>query len=90
MTFECARLASVRRIVHISVTNPDPHSDLPYFRGKGQLEDALRELDGVSHAILRPTMLYSVEDILPNNIDWTLRRFPLVLLPANGRYSIRR
>ena len=87
--FECAKLAGVRRIVHISITNPDPKSDLPYFRGKGQLEDALRELDGVSHAILRPTVLYSAEDILLNNIAWTLRKFPLVLLPGRGEYGIQ-
>ena len=81
--FEAAKAAGVRRIVHISITNPDPKSDLPYFRGKGQLEDKLRDL-GVSYAILRPTVLYSTEDILINNIAWTLRRFPLVLLPGNG------
>ena len=87
--FQAARTAGVRRIVHISITNPDPDSDLPYFRGKGQLEQALRELDGVSHAILRPTVLYSVEDILLNNIAWTLRKFPLVLLPGMGQYGIQ-
>ena len=87
--FECAKLAGVRRIVHISITNPDPTSDLPYFRGKGQVEDALRQLDGVSHAILRPTVLYSTEDILLNNIAWTLRKFPLVLLPGSGQYGIQ-
>ena len=87
--FEAAKLAGVRRIVHISITNPDPNSDLPYFRGKGQLEEALRGLEGVSHAILRPTVLYSTEDILLNNIAWTLRKFPLVLLPGRGDYRIQ-
>ena len=87
--FEAAQAAGVRRIVHISITNPDAQSDLPYFRGKGQLEDALRELQGVSHAILRPTVLYSVEDVLLNNIAWTLRRFPVVFLPGNGKYGIQ-
>ena len=86
--FEAAKLAGVRRIVHISITNPDPESDLPYFRGKGQLEEALRDL-GVSYAILRPTVLYSVEDILLNNIAWTVRKFPLVPLPGKGEYSIQ-
>ena len=86
--FECAKLAGVRRIVHISITNPDPNSDLPYFRGKGQLEDALRGL-GVSYAILRPTVLYSVEDILLNNIAWTVRKFPIVPLPGSGKYGIQ-
>ena len=87
--FEAAQRAGVRRIVHISITNPDPQSDLPYFRGKGQLEDALRDLEGVSHAILRPTVLYGAEDILLNNIAWTLRRFPLVFLPGRGKYGIQ-
>lgn len=53
--FNAARDAGVRRIVHVSITNPDPESDLPYFRGKGQLEEYLRGIDGISHAILRPT-----------------------------------
>ena len=87
--FQAAREAGVRRIVHVSITNPDPQSDLPYFRGKGQLEDALRDLEGVSHAILRPTVLYSAEDILLNNIAWTLRKFPAVFLPGRGDYGIQ-
>ena len=86
--FDAARASGVRRIVHISVTNPDPGSPLPYFRGKGEVEDALRELD-VSYAILRPTLLYSTEDILLNNIAWTLRKFPVVLLPGSGNYGIQ-
>ena len=86
--FQAAKAAGVRRIVHISITNPDPNSDLPYFRGKGQIEDFLRELD-LPHAILRPTVLWSIEDILLNNIAWTLRKFPLVLLPGNGNYPIQ-
>ena len=86
--FGAARDAGVRRIVHISVTNPDPNSHLPYFRGKGQLEEALRGL-GLSYAILRPTVLYSTEDILMNNIAWTLRKFPVVLLPGTGKYGIQ-
>ena len=86
--FQAARAAGVRRIVHISITNPDPESPLPYFGGKGQLEEALRAT-GVTYAILRPTVLYSAEDILLNNIAWTLRRFPVVLLPGSGDYGIQ-
>jgi NADH dehydrogenase len=86
--FQAAKAAGVRRIVHISITNPDPASPLPYFRGKGQLEDALRDL-GLSYAILRPTVLYSVEDILLNNIAWTVRKFPIVPLPGSGKYGIQ-
>ena len=86
--FKAAKAAGVRRIVHISIINPDPHSPLPYFRGKGQVEDALRA-SGVSYAILRPTVLYSAEDVLLNNIAWALRRFPVFLLPGTGRYNIQ-
>lgn len=86
--FDAAKAAGVRRIVYVSITNPDPESDLPYFRGKGQLEEYLESL-GVSYAILRPTVLYSVEDVLLNNIAWTLRRFPVTLLPGKGEYGIQ-
>ena len=87
--FEAAK--SGRRTAHRPHQHHEPgpqNSDLPYFRGKGQLEDALRNL-GVSYAILRPTVLYSTEDILLNNIAWTVRKFPLVLLPGNGKYGIQ-
>ena len=36
--FQAAKEAGVRRIVHVSITNPDINSDLPYFRGKAELE----------------------------------------------------
>ena len=31
----------MERIVHTSITHPDAQSELPYFRGKAQLEAAL-------------------------------------------------
>ena len=87
--FQAARKAGVHHIVHVGITNADPGSDLPYFQGKGQLEDALRDLEDVSHAILRPTVLYGTEDILLNNIAWTLRKFPAVFLLGRGEYGIQ-
>lgn len=87
--FDAARDAGVRRIIHVSITNAGPDSDLPYFRGKGQLEEYLRSLYGISHAILRPTVLYSLEDVLLNNMAWTLRRFPIVLMPGRGDYALQ-
>jgi len=50
--FQAAKDAGVRRIVHVSITNPDLNSDLPYFRGKAELEANLRAL-GVSYCIRR-------------------------------------
>ena len=58
--FEAAKRAGVTRIVHISITNPDRNSDLPYFSGKAEMEDHLRST-GLSHCILRPTVLFGRE-----------------------------
>ena len=40
---EAAVEAGVRRIVHISITNPSENSPLPYFRGKALVEKAIHE-----------------------------------------------
>ena len=80
--------AGVKRIVHISITNPSPDSDLPYFWGKAANEQAVLE-SGLSYAILRPTVLFGKEDILINNIAWLLRRFPFFAIPGNGNYKLQ-
>ncbi len=86
--FNAAKEAGVERIVHVSITNPSLDSHLEYFSGKAQLEAALQNL-GVSHAILRPTVLFGKEDILINNIAWMLRKFPLFGVFGNGRYRLQ-
>jgi NADH dehydrogenase len=86
--FQAAKDAGVRRIVHVSITNASAASSLPYFRGKGEIEDALKSL-GVSFAILRPTVIFGPEDILINNIAWFLRRFPVFGIPGDGEYLIQ-
>lgn len=53
----CAKASGVRRIVHISVSNPSPDSSLPYFRGKALVEQAVIE-SGLSYAIVRPTVVF--------------------------------
>jgi NADH dehydrogenase len=86
--FSAAKEAGVRRIIHVSITNPDIHSDLPYFRGKAELERALVAL-GVSYCILRPTVLFGKEDVLINNIAWTLRHLPVFGLFGSGDYKLQ-
>jgi uncharacterized protein YbjT (DUF2867 family) len=86
--FKAAREAGLERIVHVSITNPAQDSQLEYFRGKAQLETALRDL-GVSYAILRPAVLFGQEDILINNIAWTLRRLPVFGLFGDGQYRLQ-
>lgn len=86
--FECAKSAGVRKIVHISVTNASEDDQLPYYRGKAHQEKALREL-GLPYSIIRPTLVFGVEDILVNNIAWTIRTFPVVPIFGNGEYRVQ-
>jgi uncharacterized protein YbjT (DUF2867 family) len=68
----------------ITLTN----SDLPYFRGKAELERALMEL-GLSYCILRPTVLFGKEDVLINNIAWALRHMPVFGVFGSGDYKLQ-
>ena len=80
--------AGVRRIVHISITGATGESNLPYFRGKGQAEDYIRD-SGLAYSIVRPTVIFGVEDILINNIAWFLRRFPVFPVAGRGDYPLQ-
>lgn len=84
----CAADAGVRRVVHLSVTNPSLDSPLPYYRGKAIVEKAIAE-SGLSYAIVRPTLVYALGDILVNNIAWLLRRFPAFAVFGDGRYRVQ-
>ena len=86
--FEAAKKAGVKRIVHVSITNPTLDSPLEYFSGKATLEEALKA-SGISYAILRPTVLFGKEDILINNIAWMLRKFPLFGVFGDGNYRLQ-
>jgi uncharacterized protein YbjT (DUF2867 family) len=83
-----AKKAGVRKIVHASIANPSLDSPLAYYRGKAELERAIRE-SGLHYAILRPTVIFGVEDILINNIAWFLRHFPVFAVPGSGEYGIQ-
>lgn len=83
-----AEAAGVKRIVHVSITNPSLQSPLSYFRGKAELEEAIRG-SSLSYAILRPAVLFGEGGILINNIAWLLRRFPLFAIPGDGQYRVQ-
>ncbi len=85
---QAAKNAGVRRVVHVSITNPSLDSPLPYFRGKALLEQTIQG-SGLSYAILRPAVIFGKEDILINNIAWLLRKFPVFVIPGKGDYSLQ-
>lgn len=83
-----ARAAGVRRIVHISITNPSLDSPLPYFSGKALNEKIVVD-SGLGYSILRPTLIFGREDILINNVAWILRRFPFFAQIGDGQYRLQ-
>ena len=85
---DAARAAGIRRVVHVSIAHADSRSPLPYYRGKGQVEEAVAA-SGLSYAIVRPTLVYGDVDILVNNIAWFLRRLPVAGVPGDGSYLVR-
>jgi len=80
--------AGVRRMVHVSITNPSPDSRLPYFRGKAEVEKTIAE-SKLSYAILRPAVLFGDQGILINDIAWFLRRLPVFAIPGSGQYRLQ-
>ncbi len=86
--FAAARAVGVRRVVHISILNPERGTGLAYYEGKLALERMLAA-SGLSHAILRPGVLFGGGDILINNIAWALRHLPVFGVFGDGRYPIR-
>jgi uncharacterized protein YbjT (DUF2867 family) len=83
-----AEKAGIRRMVHISITNPAEESPFPYFRGKALVEKAIID-SKLSHAIVRPALIFGAEGILINNIAWLLRKFPLFAVPGSGDYRVQ-
>jgi uncharacterized protein YbjT (DUF2867 family) len=85
---QAAKEAGVRRIVHLSIANPSLDSHLPYYSGKALVEMAIAD-SGLSYAILRPTVIFGIEDILLNNTAWFARHFPVFAIPGSGRYQLQ-
>ena len=85
---KAAEKAGIRRIVHISISNPSEDSPFPYFKGKALVEKAITN-SKLSYAIVQPTVIFGTEGILINNITWLLRRFPIFAVPGSGDYRIQ-
>jgi uncharacterized protein YbjT (DUF2867 family) len=98
--YDAARAAGVRRVVQLSVAHASPDSPYAYFRGKAAVEAALAS-SGLSHAIVRPTLVFGDGEVLVNNIARLLRRLPCCCsrvppagfvrsLPRTSRSSVSR
>ena len=85
---KAAEEAGVRRIVHISITNPSEESPFPYFKGKALVEKAIID-SKLAYAIVRPALIFGMEGTLINNIAWLLRKFPLFTIFGSGDYQVQ-
>jgi NADH dehydrogenase len=83
-----AAAAGVRKVVHISVSNPRWDDPLDYYAGKARAEAVVRE-SGTHWAVVRPTLIFGPGDILINNIAWLLRRVPVFFIPGHGTYRLQ-
>ncbi len=83
-----AAAAGVRKVIHISVSNPTDDSPLDYYAGKARTEAVVRE-SGLPWAVVRPTLIFGRGDILINNIAWLLRRVPVFFIPGTGAYRVQ-
>jgi len=88
MLIDAAVRAGVGRFVHVSVSNASLDSRLGYYRGKAEVDEAVRQ-SGLSHAIVRPTLVVGPHDVLSGNIAWFLRRFPVFPVPDGGRSRLQ-
>jgi uncharacterized protein YbjT (DUF2867 family) len=80
--------AGVRKVVHISVSNPSADSRLDYYAGKARTEEVVRD-SKLAWAIVRPTLIFGPGDILINNIAWLLRHMPIFFIPGRGEYRVQ-
>ncbi len=83
-----AQAAGVRKIVHVSVSNADEGSDLPYYKNKGRIERLVHD-SGIDYTILRPALVVGRGDILVNNIAFFLRRLPVFAIFGRGDYRLQ-
>ena len=88
MLVDAAVRARVRRLVYVSVSNASLDSRLGYYRGKAEVDAAVRG-SGLPHAIVRPTLVVGPADVLTANIAWFLRRFPVFPVPDGGAYRLQ-
>ena len=70
------------------MANATTDSKLPYFRGKGQVEEILMGM-GNPYTIIRPTLVFGAGDLLLNNMAWALRRFLVFPVFGKGDYKIQ-
>ncbi len=86
---EASKSARVDRFVQVSVPPAPPslETGLPYLVYKRQVDAAISE-SGLSHRIVRPTLLFGRRDVLLSVMMRTMRRYPLFPMFGDGSYHV--
>ena len=79
-----ARLAGVRRLVHVSAIGADRNSDSAYARTKAEAEQAVHE-EFRDAVIIRPSILFGPEDDFFNRFAAMTRYSPFLPLIGGGK-----
>jgi len=86
---DAAREAGVGRFVHMSALGARPDAGAtPYHRTKAAAEDVVRT-SGLSHAILRPSLIAAPENEVLRTLVTMLRMSPIVPVIGNGLYQLQ-
>lgn len=80
--------AGVRKVVHISVSNPSVDSPFDFYAGKARTEEIVRG-SGLPWAMVRPTLIFGAGEVLINNIAWLLRNMPVFVIPDLGHFRVQ-
>lgn len=82
---EQSRAAGIDRFIHMSQNGADSSSPHEFLRSKGLAQDAV-VASGLSHTVLRPSVIFGPEDEFVNVLARLVRLSPIVFpLPDGGR-----
>ena len=82
---EAARSAGIDRFIYMSQNGADSSSPHSFLRSKGLAQDAVANA-GLSHTILKPSVIFGPEDEFVNVLARLVRLSPVVFpLPDGGR-----
>lgn len=87
---DAAVAAGVERIVHLSVARADDPAAAryPYFAAKARVE-AMIAATGIPHTIVRPALIFGGDPGLVEQLEFVLRRVPVMGVAGDGSYRVR-
>jgi uncharacterized protein YbjT (DUF2867 family) len=83
-----ARVAGVKRYIHMSALGTRPDATSGYHRSKFRAEELVRE-SGLDWTIFRPSIIFGPGDDFVNKLAGFIRTFPAVPVIGDGTYRLQ-